>query len=158
VEQMKENVEKETPKEMRRRKQLAHLKMMRERKKILAEEATMEKIRMEKLQTEEKNFLEKSSIKNDDEEPQTPRPKKEKKVVIDEEPKYEYKNISLTEDQLKELLEEASVKSIVKYKAQKKKKEKKEEPKVETKTEPVKINPIDNIVYQNEVNYFSSFF
>ena len=152
VEQIKENLEKETPKEMRRRKQLAHLKMMRERKKILAEETFLWI-----FLTEEKEKLE--------DEPQTPRPKKEKNFLEkssikkeDEEPKYEYKNISLTEEQLKELLEEASVKSIVKYKAQKKKKEKKEEPKVETKTQPVKINPIDNLVYQNEVNYFSSFF
>ncbi len=153
IEQLKENIKDETPKEIRRRKQLAHLKMMRDKKKILAEEKKIEKMRMEKLQEEEKDSLEKT-----EEEPQTPRPQK-KEIV--EEPTYKYKNISLTEDQLKELLEEASVKSIVKYKAQKKKKEKKEkkpvEP-VEPKSEPVKINPIDNLVYQNEVNYFSSFF
>ena len=170
ISQIKENVEKSKPSD-KRKKQLEHLRKMREKKKLLAEKQLMEKMREEQLKTLElqEELKEETGEEESEEEQPTPPPspkkkkkKKKKKKVTIKEPSSEeeeseeelvtYRNITLNEEELKTLLEEASVNSIKKYKAQKKPKEKKEE-------KPT-VNAVQQAVNFNQplADYYASLF
>lgn len=125
----------------KRKNQLEQLRMMRERKKILAEERA------------KKNFLEKSSDKNDEVEiePKTPKPRTPPRTKTPEKTK-----VSFDPDELNDFMENIAIKSIERYKAEKKKKEQKiiEPPKI-----PLQ-NPINNLISREwtEESLYAGFF
>ncbi len=121
----------------KRKKQLEQLRIMRERKKLLAEERAIKK----KEEVEE--------------EPPTPKPIKKKTTPRPKSPIK--KTVSFDPDELEDFMENIAVRSIQRYKAQKEAIKKPVEP---PKPEPVKVNPINNIIKPQwtEEDLYAGFF
>ena len=162
TEKKEESEEEETPetepkkikpkpneKAEKRKKQLEQLRMMRERKKQLAEERAIKK---------------KEEVKEEVEEEPTPKPIKKKTTPRPKSPIK--KTVSFEADELEDFMENIAVRSIQRYKAQKEAKknflEKSSDKKdVEPpKPEPVKENPINNIIKPQwtEEDLYAGFF